>query len=543
MVNEIKKNKTTTRVKQKMILTYSNKKFILTDSPPSKAYEKLHWVYNYATKTWQTEDINAAARFRNYADDQTEKFFNRVLLKSYPFPSGGVVSPKHLKLLPFQIEKGIPHLLNANRTYLAHQPGLGKSAQFISLVNTKPGPALIICPAFLKNTWVREITKWSAQDFPKILILESNDQLQTWTKDARVDFLIVSDAMISKAWVINQLYQMKFKHIAIDEAHRYKNHLASRTTALFGGKIVEKGKVKVKSPGLIYNAEHVAALSGTPMLNRPIELWAILYSMAPETIDFQTYEQFGYSYCGPTRGEYGETLFLGAHNEKALHQKLFGKFMQRLRKADVLEDLPPKIRDVILLPTNTLPEETKKLDQELRNKIDLGKITTGGNLGEYAVLRHQIGLSKVNFCTQFVDVILSEDESEQIILFAVHRDVVAELSTALAKYNPCVINGGVPEQIRQRYQDEFQAGTRRLIIGNIAAMNLGLTLTSATRIVFVEYEWTPAMNEQAEDRAHRIGKTDSIYCQYLVAPNSIDEMVLNSILDKEERITKIIEGK
>jgi SWI/SNF-related matrix-associated actin-dependent regulator 1 of chromatin subfamily A len=526
-----------------MILTYINKKFILSDSPPpTKSYEKLHWLYNYATKTWQTEDINAAARFRNYADQQTEKFFNRVLLKSYPFPSGGVVSPKHLQLLPFQLEKGIPHLLNTNRTYLAHQPGLGKSAQFISLVNTKPGPALIICPAFLKNTWVREITKWSAQDFPKILVLESNDQLQTWSDGAGIDFVIVSDAMISKAWVINQLYQMKFKHVAIDEAHRFKNHLASRTTALFGGKVIEKGKTKVSSPGLIYKAEHVAALSGTPMLNRPIELWAILYSMAPETIDFMSYEQFGYSYCGPTRGEYGETLFLGAHNEKTLHAKLTAKFMQRLKKSDVLSDLPPKIRDVVLLPTNTLSAEVQKLDQELRTKIDLANVTVAGSLGEYATLRHLIGVSKIPFCANFVDCILTEDETESVILFAVHRDVVAELSTLLAKYNPCVINGGVHEEIRQRYQDEFQAGTRRLIIGNIAAMNLGLTLTMATRIVFVEYEWTPAMNEQAEDRAHRIGQNDSVYCQYLVAPNSIDELVLNSILDKEERITKIIEG-
>jgi SWI/SNF-related matrix-associated actin-dependent regulator 1 of chromatin subfamily A len=435
-----------------------------------------------------------------------------------------------MPLLEFQEKKGVPFILSRNRSYLAHQPGLGKSAQFITAVNSKPGKALITCPAFLKVNWAREITKWSMTDFPSIAIIPPSPKRETMNWSA--DYIVCPDSMIKVPWVVEGLSKIKFKYIGLDEAQRYKTPEASRTTALFGGR-----NGKLSSPGLIYEAEHVVALSGTPMLNRPIELWPIVYAMAPELIDFMPMQDFGFRYCGPWRDDMGHIHFTGSSNEAELKQRLT-PFIQRIRKEQVLKDLPEKVREVIFIDKEIRSRELHNLDNHLLKKLSKSNVEVPKSLGEYAELRHAIGIAKAAWVADFAASYLEDDES--IILYAHHRDVVATLAEYLFKFNPMVINGSTDQSDRTMYQDLFQSKKRRLIIGNISAMNLGLTLTAATRVVFAEYDWTPAMNEQAEDRAHRIGQHDSVFVQYIVLPNSLDERVLTRVLEKQERIGKVI---
>jgi SWI/SNF-related matrix-associated actin-dependent regulator of chromatin subfamily A-like protein 1 len=516
-------------------LIFDGTKFILFNS--SKVLS-APWIQNHADNSHQTKNIIEAAHFRKYADSKAENIFSKLMLKRLPFPVGGPISPSHMNLLPFQRDLGIPHILSNNRTYIAHQPGLGKSAQAICAVNTKPGRCLIICPSFLKTTWVREITKWSIKDFPNIAVVgDSGSQAKiNW----QADFVICSDSMLIKSWVMEAIFKTDFRFIFIDEGHRFKTADASRTTALFGGKTS-----KIHSPGLIYKAEHVCVLSGTPMLDKPIELWPMLFAMAPELIDFMGYYDFGFRYCGSFQDDRGHWHFTGSTNEAELNQRIMGRFMQRIRKEDVLKDLPPKIREVIIVGrdprTNDVIFMDKKLLNSLEDNLEDADFELPQALGDYAKMRHEIGLAKVKWVSEFVYNLLSNDLDEQIILFAHHRDVVDELKKLLFIFKPLVINGGVPDEIRTSYQDKFQNKTHRLIIGNIDAMNLGLTLTAATRVVFAEYSWTPAQNEQAEDRAHRIGQKDSVFVQYLVLPNSIDELVLTAILKKEDSIRKVID--
>jgi SNF2 family DNA or RNA helicase len=279
-------------------------------------------------------------------------------------------------------------------------------------------------------------------------------------------------------------------------------------------------------------------LSGTPLLNRPIELWPILYYMAPELIDFMPYQDFGFKYGGATINDFGKWQFLGSSNEEDLNQRIMGRFMQRIKKEDVLKDLPPKVREVIFID-DTRAKDVQALDKSLLKRFK-DKDSPRMELGEYAEIRHINGLAKVDWASRFVSDILKYDSDEQIILYAHHRDVVQNLSSKLSIFKPQVINGGVKDIVRTQIQDAFQSGKCRLLIGNIDAMNLGLTLTKATRIIFCEYAWTPSANEQAEDRANRIGSLWSIFCQYLVYPDSIDEKILTSNIIKEERIKKVI---
>ncbi len=501
-----------------MILSFDKNKFVLR---------------SFKTGTEVILKPNEAAQFRKHADANAERIFNKLMLRAMPFPSGGLLTPKDRTLLPFQETQGVPFILSQNRTYLAHQPGLGKSAQAITAVNSRPGKTLIICPSFLKTTWVREITKWTYSDFPFVQIVPESEK--QFVFDWGGDYIIVSDAMLAKAWVMAGVAAAKFKYIFIDEAHRFKNPESARSVALFGGK-----RGKVVSRGLIYDVDTVCALSGTPMLNKPIELWSILYAMAPETIDFMSYNSFGFRYGNAFQDDRGHWHFSGSSNEKELKARIMPKFMQRIRKEDVLTDLPDKVREVVVMDEDPRHVDAIKFDQELSKKMKLNNFERLETMGEYASMRHENGISKVPWVAAMIRELITNNEDESIILFAHHRDVVERLSFHLAYYAPRVINGGVKSEERTAIQDAFQSGKCRLLIGNIDAMNLGLTLTRATRVVFCEYAWTPALNEQAEDRAHRIGQRDSVFVQYVVLPNSIDERILTALLKKEESIERTI---
>ena len=509
-----------------MRLTFENRKFVLQNFggpivtlPAAIGNENWRRSSSYS---FETKSIQEAVRFRKVADSKAENIFKTLMLRDLPIPSGGLLTPKGLELFDFQRERGVPYILSRNRSYLAHSPGLGKTAQAITAVSTKPGRALIICPSFLKITWAREITKWFIRDFPSIKIVGKH------VNDFDADFVICSDAMLERDWVREGLAAQTFRYVFVDEGHRFKTPNTNRTIALFGGK-----NKKIKSRGLIYKSEHVSILSGTPMLNRPIELWPMLFAMAPEVIDFMSYEEFGFRYCGATRNEYGWE-FLGSTREDELKERL-SRFMQRIHKKDVLQDLPKKIREVVVMDEEPRPKDVVAFDRKLVHLFRRKK-EKALELGEYAKLRHFNGVSKVNWSARFIKDILQNDLTEQVIVFAHHRDVVEKLAKALKEFAPLVINGGVKESERTRIEDQFQSGKCRILIGNIDAMNLGLTLTAATRVIFVEYSWTPALNEQAEDRANRIGSRWSVFCQYIVLQGSIDEDILNSNLIKQERI-------
>ncbi len=504
-----------------MVLTFEKNKFILTKANGAQVV---------------TTNIKEAARFRLHADCKAEKIFNKLMLKALPFPAGGLLVPKGLELLPFQNDLGVPFILTHNRSYLAHQPGLGKTAQAVVAASSgKPNAkTLVIMPSFLKTTWAREITKWSHRDFPTIRIVPESIQQPTMNWGA--EFILVSDAMLTKSWVLTALSKIKFDFLFIDEAHRFKNPLAARTVALFGGR-TERGTAL---PGLIYNIERVSALSGTPMLNKAIELWPILYAMAPETIDFMSYQNFGFKYGDAFQDERGRWHFTGSANEDDLKKKIMGTLMQRITKADVLKDLPDKVREVVVVTKDTRSKDIVAMDRDACKYFGKGTFEVPESLGTYAIIRHETGLSKVAWVSKMVAEILFDDENESIILFAHHRDVVQKLAQELIWYKPRIVQGGISPIVRTEIEDEFQSGKCRLIVGNIDAMNLGLTLTKATRVVFAEYAWTPALNEQAEDRAHRIGQKDSVFVQYVVLAGSMDEKILEVLLKKQTSIEKVI---
>ncbi len=525
---------------------------------------------------WFCETPQAAARLRDHCSATAKKIIDRVMLKHSPW-LGPLSYPKGLKLREFQSKIAIPFILSTNKTYLAADPGLGKTICAAIVSNATREPVIYICPPFLTLTVLDEFRKWINWTKKISVYEESASELP--------DILIVSDTLIHKpevrAVIENQSAYARLLgcggRLFVDEAHRFRNPKTRRTRAIFGDPPIrdrknsprDRGRVEnaapftfSKSRGILDLFANQTYLSGTPNPNgRPVEMYTVLSKVAPETIGFMNPVQYGLRYCGGKRisetcplckglGYRGKGVFChyckgqgkfsngydfsGASNLKELRRNVRDKFMLRLKKSDVLKELPPKTEEIILL--GKTPPRVLKLESELRKASpkDLMQEKFGSpHLATYCRL---LGEYKVRPAVEFINGVL-EDTDESVLVFAFHKNVIAGLQNKLAKYKPLVITGLTSKEERHGIVKTFQSGKgSRLIIGNYLACGLGLTLTRATRVIFVEQSWVPAENDQASDRAHRIGQRDNVLVQYLVYEHSIDRTRVETNLRKRRNI-------
>jgi hypothetical protein len=259
----------------------------------------------------QLLNLQAAVKHRRFADVKAERIFKRVLNETYKTPS----LPPLSFLDPHQIE-GVKWILSRKRSYLAHAPGAGKTAQVIiaSILTEGTGRTLFIVPPGLTENWKREIKKFSQYgDFTyqvSIIGASSDRDSVNWF----ADFIICPDSMLAKPWVLENLhneFHPPFNFIAVDEASRFKESTSIRSIALFGGMF----KDGLLSKGLLYKAKHVVLMDGSPMPNRPMELWGPTYALDPEAIDCMGQYEFGFEYCGARMNPFGKWEFKFSSNE------------------------------------------------------------------------------------------------------------------------------------------------------------------------------------------------------------------------------------
>jgi SWI/SNF-related matrix-associated actin-dependent regulator 1 of chromatin subfamily A len=214
--------------------------------------------------------------------------------------------------------------------------------------------------------------------------------------------------------------------------------------------------------------------------------------------------------------------------------------MLRYKKEDVLKELPPKIEEMVILNQN-MPPRLTKLSREILNEMPVDDLLKGQiqrYLGKevlhLSTYRKELGVFKAEACAEFIKFLLEETD-ENILVFAIHKEVIAILDKLLTKYFPLVITGDTRMELRHEIVNQFQNdSTRRLFIGNLQAAGTGFTLTKSNRVVFAEFSWVPAEGEQASDRAHRIGQSNTVFVQYLVCENSVDKAVIETILKKKK---------
>jgi len=326
---------------------------------------------------------------------------------------------------------------------------------------------------------------------------------------------------------------------------------------------IKSSKAKSTKSFLQLNGKRKLALSGTPIMNRPIEIQTTL-----EWLDKATWGNrfmFGKRYCNLTQNRFGWD-WSGASNLNELQTRLRSSFMIRRLKADVLTELPPKFRQVIELPAEGMEgliEQEWNAFKKYQNVLDNLKVAyqlakasdsedhyhnavkqlrDGQNAAftEMALIRKEIALTKLPYVIQHIRETLKEDH--KIIVFAWHHEIVDKLIEAFDPH--CIdITGRTDVNQRQDKVNKFQTDKNiHLFIGNMKAAGIGITLTASSHVVFAELDWTPAIISQAEDRAHRKGQKDNVLVQHLVLEGSLDAVMAKRIIEKQKVITKALDA-
>lgn len=413
---------------------------------------------------------------------------NAALKGSY-WPEGLTPFPFQLAAVDFLCTR-----LDSHRAaYLAADPGLGKTI-VAAILKARLGSkkTVYVCPPSLIANVEAEFKKWGHQLNMPVIVPDTR----------------LADAVPIAADLI-----------FIDEAHRFKNEKAQRTRGLFS---------------LISKCPRVVLLSGTPSPNsRPVELWVILKNLAPDVFG-TAFFPFAKRYCNARKEHFG-WKFDGFTNKADFKQRLFRSFMLRQKKS--LIELPPK-REGLLTVGEGIPPiignlEKKVLDAYTVKDLVEGRLTakagkTALHLAEYLRL---LGEEKLKYVFPFIEHLLLETK-ENLIIFAHHKGVINGLAEFLAQFNPVVIAGGVPSKARHALVQKFQTGKTRVAILNIVAAGIGWNMTAADRVLFVEFSWRDGDNEQAGDRAHRIGREKPVLVQYVVLKDSFDAKRMNVVLRK-----------
>jgi SWI/SNF-related matrix-associated actin-dependent regulator 1 of chromatin subfamily A len=435
---------------------------------------------------------------------------------------------------------GIKWATDRRFTLIGDEMGLGKTSQAIgTAVVLGCESVLVICPALVKENWANEIKMWDP-DKPKVRVLYGSKQAAIPANTFSEGYVVVNYDLIRTERVRDALKTRKWDLVIFDEMHMLKNPSAKRTKMILG------------KDGLVTRKDRIVALSGTPILNRPMEFHTVLSTLAPESIfPYTGKDAFARQYCGGFYDQNGELVSKGGGNLEELNVKLRSTVMIRRLKKDVEKELPEKTIQIIEVQPdsktlNAIRQESSMVDLSSMREAGvryLKEFTKNGlpPMDELARLRKEMMEYKLPFCVEHIHEVLESSEGK-LGIFAHHRWVVEALEKEFAAYKPLVITGSTAVQTRQSIVDTFQTDpSRRLFIGNIKAAGVGITLTAASHCVFVEVTWTPGEILQAIDRFHRIGQKNPVLAQFIVLKQSVDEHMIRMIADKQKTLNKVLD--
>lgn len=489
-------------------------------------------------------------------------------MRTFLHPSN-YIAPEGFEYREYQ-KYGIEYLVKSGNVLIGDQPGVGKTMQVIGYINflnqIENAKILIICPASIRCVWIDELQKWMVGDY-KLTVYTGSGRKGSKTheeefgtgKGSSIHLMSYNLAIASRmrARVLGKPPRRsdRWSLLVCDESHEMRNMKAKSTnTILFSNNMVYYGLVSRK----------IICLSGTPMPNRPIELFPTCAGLRPDIFGKSKHE-FGLTYCAGRKDTWG-WVYNGASNLEELHNHL-SKFMIRRLKDDVVDELPPKIYQTIVIEPDKKVSRLIHMHSKLIEKAGINidpyltdpyledsqyeELVEGGiseeleeaelKFEELAKIRKAFGLEKVSFAADFISDVLEGGE-QKVVVFVHHKEVLNALSKILSKYKSVSIKGGDTDKQRRASIDQFMTDEDTRIFFGTKAASVGITLVSASRVIMVEMDWVPANMEQEIDRVHRVGQRRPVLAQFLVYRGALETRIVRTLSRKSKIINKVIDN-
>lgn len=473
--------------------------------------------------------------------------------------------PEGLAYLGYQ-KAGIAFGMAKPAALIGDEMGLGKTIQAIGILNLMPTArrVLVVCPASLKLNWRRELLKWSVVE-REVTVADS-----TFCPD-RDGVTIINYDVLHKHEKF--LRSVDWDLIVCDEAHYLKEPNSRRTQMVFGRAekkaraATAKSKAKDAVPALEpLKAKRRILLTGTPIANRPVELFPLISFLDPAAFPLKGFFKYAMRYCGAHNNGFGWD-FSGSSNLDELQDRLRSTIMVRRLKKDVLTELPPKRRQVIEFPSEgklaRFAEDEREAYEEREDEIadlhaavELAKASD--NPDEYvravenlrkgiaaifsaiSAMRRELAEAKTELCIEHIREAVSE--SGKVVVFAHHKTVCSAIAKAFGAEAVSLV-GDTKMADRQAAVDRFQNDSScKVFVGSIGAAGVGITLTAASHVIFCELSWVPGEVSQGEDRCHRIGQKGSVLVQHLVVEGSLDATMAKRICAKQNTIDAALDS-
>lgn len=415
------------------------------------------------------------------------------------------VPTKHLKGLREYQKSGVYFLVSqaATGALLADDMGLGKTRQALHAIAAIERSALIVCPSFVRNVWVREAAKW----LPKwpVTQLHGTKPKEKDIEEMRVNaptlFLVHYDIVF--AWV-EPIITIACPSIAVfDECHFLMS---------------DKSKRSLACRAIARATPHRIGLSGTPMTSRPRDLWNVVDTLSEgrfgRPFDYFLAHCNAHKETVTTRA--GDRIvwnMTGSSRLEELKTRL-DYFMLRRTKSDVELELPQRTRQVIEV----------EIKRECRTPI-------GSALKSDKLLREALALAADGKLPKAVELIMNHVESGSKVVCFTHRKAIAELMATSLRANGVVakiITGDVPQKRRIEIVDEQPT----VLCCTMDSTQVGIDLTFADIAVFVELDWVPSKLAQCEARLHRFGQKRNVLIQYVIALSTADEVIADAVVAK-----------
>ncbi|XP_018300731.1 SWI/SNF-related matrix-associated actin-dependent regulator of chromatin subfamily A-like protein 1 [Mycetomoellerius zeteki] len=401
-------------------------------------------------------------------------------------------------LMPFQRE-GICYGISKNgRCIIADDMGLGKTIQALGIAHyyKESWPLLIVTPSSVRYQWSQAIYEF-LPSIPTHYIHHFAN-----TKDHIGDDKITITSYDLLVRAINTFAKHIYGFVILDESHGLKSNKTARFQA---------------TNRICTHARHIVLLTGTPALSRPVELYTQISLANPR---FMSYEDYGIRYCAGQRSIFGWD-FLGSSNSQELQALLKSDCMIRRLKADVLNQLPSKIRKVIILDSSLIKTGKQMREMSQRLQTNITGLERHSTLIQYY---NQSSYARVTAVRNYVAKLF--ENKKKCLLYGHHQIILDTICEAAESVDIAYIriDGKTNSEQRKLLIDKFQECDECLVaVLSITAVNAGVTLTAANLVVFTELFWNPGILSQAEDRVHRIGQNNTVTIEYLIAQNTVDD--------------------